>query len=155
MYAQDNFQFNLFLLSVGFGMILALLYDIFKSVQLFTDKSGKIIFAFDLIYSITATVLLFVFFLSTNYGRFRVYLLIGTALGFWCWFLTFSNFFTGLLSMLFGKLKLLFCFTAKLLSLPISMVIKPFRNNLAKISDKRQKYLVFLKNKLKIHLKCK
>ncbi len=155
MYAQDIFQFNLFLYSVGFGIILALIYDIFKSVHLFIDKTGKLIFVFDLIYSIVATLSVFLFFLSANYGRFRVYLLVGTASGFLCWYLTFSGLFIKLLYLIVNKLSLVFYTVAKLLYLPVNIVFKPLRHILAKISDKKQKFLVFLKNKFKIHLKCK
>ena len=155
MYAEDLFQLNLFLYSVGFGMLSALIYDFFKVIVLLTNKSSRILMLCDSVYSISASFLTFLFFLAANYGRFRIYMLAGIIIGLICWFLSLSNFFVKLISNLLCKSACVFSTAGRIIVLPFRLIIKPVSKIMAKINIKKEKYLTFLKNKLKIHLKSK
>ena len=155
MYIDDNFQFNTFLISVGFGVILSVIFDVFKSLQTVILKLKKYLVFLDVFYCIIATILSFLFFLSINYGSVRIYLIIGIIVGFIIWHLSFSTFFVNFSVLIIDYFKLILNVTANIFVMPIKILLMPFRKILVKLICKSEKYFEFLRNKLKIHLKSK
>ncbi len=148
MYLNDIFQFNLFMYCVGFGAFLALVFDIYKSVNIIFFGHYKYIMAFDICYGLTASVLVFLFTLAFNFGRIRVFMVVGTAAGLYCWFVTFSRFFVKLLCSFFTKIKPAFLFVSSVITLPFRLFLPLVRKIYRKIPIKKAKYFHFFKNRL-------
>ena len=81
-------QTELFLLSLGFGFLLGILYDVFRTLRMMIGSSDKLIFAADLLYFLICGVLSFFFLLVTDEGRLRFYTVLGEALG---WMIYYSS----------------------------------------------------------------
>lgn len=71
-----------FLLSLGFGFIMGIFYDLFRLVRISLSKSKKIYFVFDLIYCIFLGFCSYLFFLTVNEGDIRGFLILGEVMGF-------------------------------------------------------------------------
>lgn len=74
-------QTEIFLLSLGFGFLLGVLYDIFRTLRLIISSSaGFTVFA-DIMYFLLCTFLVFCFNLVVDNGKIRLYVLLGDLLG--------------------------------------------------------------------------
>ena len=63
MYSfEQSEQLKLFLLSLGAGFVLGILYDILRTIRLTFTKSKKVIFIFDILY-----------FLLLRYDKIKIY----------------------------------------------------------------------------------
>jgi len=85
-------QTRLFLLSLGFGFALGILYDLFRIIRLLTGKTGwGALLAQDILYSLCCTGLSFFFFLAVGDGDVRLYLLGGEILGWLVYYVSFGT----------------------------------------------------------------
>lgn len=71
-----------FLLSMGLGFIMGFFYDLFRIIRLAVSQKKAFIIMFDLIYCIFLCFMSFIFSMTVNEGQFRLYLLLGEAIGF-------------------------------------------------------------------------
>ena len=91
MYSfEQSEQLKLFLLSLGAGFVLGILYDILRTIRLTFTKSKKVIFIFDILYFVLFGFDTFIFFLATNKGEFRSYMVFGEVLGWIFYYLSFG-----------------------------------------------------------------
>lgn len=155
MYIDDGFQINIFLLSVGFGVLLAFLYDLFRLIHRLIFKSSKGIFFIDLSYCVISSILTFLFLLAVNYGKLRIYLLAGAVLGFLCWYIGISPLFLKFSQFIGNKLIGLLTVISSIISYPFRLISKPFAKVFYRNSGFFKKYFIKLKNISKIHLKKK
>jgi len=85
-------QTRLFLLSLGFGFVLGILYDLFRIIRLLTAKNGcAALLVQDILYSLCCTALSFFFFLAVGDGAVRFYLLGGEILGWLVYYVSFGT----------------------------------------------------------------
>ena len=83
-------QTRLFLLSIGFGFLLGILYDIFRTVRLvISDSKGFVIFM-DLLYFAFCTFLNFCYLLTIDYGKIRFYIVFAELLGWLIYYFSFG-----------------------------------------------------------------
>lgn len=140
-YGLSSFrQLSNFLSSVGFGFFIGLVYVLFQFVRsLISD--GKIAFLVcDILFSVTYTLLCFIFMLAYTDGEMRVELLIAMAIGFFVFFFSLGKYLQKLLSLVSGA----FSCVCEILFLPSKKIAKLLRKTLKKSG-------VFLINKLKIN----
>ena len=142
-----------FLLSMGVGFILGFFYDFFRLIRIAISQKKAFIIIFDLAYCIFLCFVSFIFCMTVNEGQFRLYLLIGEAIGFAVYY-----FSLGVVVFTFGEksvrvirncIKKVF----KLIVFPfrrIFMAVKAVFNKIFKFGRKSGKKL---KNKSKILLK--
>ena len=95
MYSfEQSEQLNLFLLSLGAGFVLGIVYDILRTIRLTISRGKIIIFIFDILYFLIFSLATFLFFLAINKGEFRSYMIFGEILGFIFYFLEMvANYF--------------------------------------------------------------
>ena len=155
MYINDSFQLNIILYSVGFGFFAALLYDIFKIIHSAIFKSVRFLFVKDFIYSIVTAFLYFIFLLAINNGKIRVYILIGTILGYICWFILLSSLFIRIATLIINKLISFFTSTASVITFPFRVIFSLLLPIISKTNEFINKIFEKIRNKLKIHLKKK
>ena len=145
MYTNDIFQLNIFFYSVGFGFAAALIYDIFKSIQTCFFNSNKALFFKDLFYVLFISYLYFIFILSVNNGKFRIYIAFGLVLGFICWFLSLSSLFLKSFLYLIKCFKSILFFLSRVITFPLRTIITMLsgkilkKRNIIKFFSKKQK----------------
>lgn len=74
-------QTEIFLLSLGFGFLLGVLYDIFRTLRLIISKSSAFTVFMDVLYFTLCAFLVFCFNLVIDSGKIRLYVLLGDLLG--------------------------------------------------------------------------
>ena len=74
-------QTEIFLLSLGFGFLLGILYDIFRTLRLIISSSAWFTVLADVIYFLLCAFLVFCFNLVVDNGKIRLYVLLGDLLG--------------------------------------------------------------------------
>ncbi len=84
-------QTRLFLLSIGFGFLLGILYDVFRTVRLIISDSKGFVLFMDLLYSVFCTFLNFCFILAFDYGEVRIYTVLGETLGWLIYYFSFGT----------------------------------------------------------------
>ncbi len=90
-------QLRVFIESFGFGFLLGAVYTCARFISGIFAVSKKRIIICDILFSFLASILLFTFFISFNYGKIRFYSVLGIAFGFAVYFLSvgvFLNRFT-------------------------------------------------------------
>ncbi len=75
-------QTQAFLMSLGFGFIMGIFYDVFRIIRLCISKGRVAFIITDMLYCIFLCFCTFLFFLTVNEGEIRAYILIGEASGF-------------------------------------------------------------------------
>ena len=74
-------QTRLFLYAFGFGFLLGILYDVFRTVRLIFSNSRLAAWVADIVYLICVSLLTFGFVLVLNSGKLQGYVLAGEVLG--------------------------------------------------------------------------
>ncbi len=109
-------QTEVFFYSLGFGFLLGVLYDVFRTLRLIISRSRGFVFFMDLLYFALCSFLIFFFMLVTDGGRMRLYSLAGEILGWLIYYFSlgsvairFSNavvkFFRRIISAFSGRIK--------------------------------------------------
>lgn len=75
-------QLILFLWSVVLGVALSLIYSFFRVVRKYLPKYKAVIFLSDLVFWLLTALVNFIFFMSTNSGVLRGYIILGELCGF-------------------------------------------------------------------------
>lgn len=84
-------QIYRFVLSVGFGVIMSVFYEVVSCVFLIISNSKKSVFIRDILFSVVFTVMSFFFMLVYNEGEIRVNLIFGQLLGLAVFHITFGK----------------------------------------------------------------
>ncbi len=74
-------QTEIFFLSLGFGFLLGIVYDIFRTLRLIISRSAIFTVFMDILYFVLCAVLIFSFNLVVDSGKIRIYVLLGDVLG--------------------------------------------------------------------------
>ena len=139
-------QTKVFMLSVGMGFILGILYDLFRIIRLIiTDKPRAFVIQ-DILYVAVSAFLSFLFLLSVNNGKVRLFELAGEVLGWLIYYFSFGSvairFGDKLISAVKNFLKFIF-----------RILIHPVVTLVLKIIKFFKKIIKFLIKKLKFLLK--
>lgn len=110
-------QAEIFLYSLGFGFLLGILYDVFRTVRKIISDSGAFVFFMDFLYFAVCAFLIFCFNLVVDSGRIRIYVMLGHVLGWLIYYFSFgavavrvSNAVTAFLRRIFSPLTRFFGF---------------------------------------------
>lgn len=160
MYSfEQSEQLKFFLLSLGVGFTLGVLYDILRAVRLSFTRAKAAVVVFDILYFLLFGLATFLFILAINKGEIRFYLIFGEIIGAAFYYFSFGTaaikltdifvkafrrFFGTVFKILFAPFRLLFGLFKKLF-LKISSFFKKTR----KKSEKNRKKLL---PKLKLYV---
>lgn len=112
-------QTRLFLLSLGFGFALGVLYDVFRIIRLLVNGSGRAgLLVQDILYCLCCTGCSFFFFLAVGDGTVRLYLLGGEILGWLVYYVSFGTVALRLSEWLVQRLRKFFRAAARMLATP-------------------------------------
>lgn len=83
-------QTEIFLYSLGFGFLLGILYDVFRTLRLIISSSRLFVFIWDLIYFAVCAFLTFCFIMVIDSGKVRIYVALGEILGWLIYYFSFG-----------------------------------------------------------------
>ncbi len=84
-------QMIIFALSCILGIVLGVLYDIFRIIRMVINSKSIAIFIGDIIYFIISGIITFIFVLKINSGQSRFYIMAGEGIGWIAYHLTLGN----------------------------------------------------------------
>lgn len=135
-------QVQAFLLSLGVGMVIGVLYDLFRILRLsFTDHKVIVVIQDILFWSVSA-VLSFLFVFVVNNGAFRSFLAIGEIAGFALYYFTLGALIFKISGWLVGGIKAVFRFLLRMLLFPFKkmyLVFSPKIKKVCKVTKKKAK----------------
>ena len=116
---NDNvyYQIYVFALCCVLGIVLAIIFDVFRVIRRLIHTGVVLTFVEDMIFWILSSVLFFVLTLKFYNGEFRVFMVVGIMLGAITYFITLSKFFVGIsvsLIVFLGKILDVLLFPLKL-----------------------------------------
>lgn len=130
--------------ALGMGFVLGLVYELVRVVRLYISSGKVMLFVTDMIFTVTASVSVFMLFVAVDNGHIRFYMILACILGYCvCLFtageLIFS-FFLRIYRVISGVVRLIFkpfvCLWGK-----ISLLIRKNAENMKKIENKLKKLL--------------
>lgn len=127
-------QLEVFLISCIVGVVIGIIYDVFRIFRIVIPHNSILVFIEDIILSIMYGVFIVCFAFALMRGQIRFFFLIGNFIGFILWFFTIGS----VISKTALRLKLYILKLFKALIFPIRKLIHFFR---------------IIKKKLKIHKK--
>ncbi len=85
-------QVRVFLLSIGMGVPVCLIYIVLKSIFAFFGKKKQAIYASDILFCSLSTFVSFFFMVFYNNGMVRLHLIIGEAVGFFVFYFSVGKY---------------------------------------------------------------
>ena len=85
-----NVQTEIFFYALGFGFLLGILYDVFRTVRLIISDSRSFVIAMDVLYFLICSFLIFCFNLVVDNGKVRIYVTFGEILGWLIYYFSFG-----------------------------------------------------------------
>lgn len=85
-----NVQTEIFLYSLGFGFLLGILYDVFRTVRMIISNAKSFVIFMDLLYFAVCAFLIFCFNMVVDSGRVRIYVALGEGLGWLIYYFSFG-----------------------------------------------------------------
>jgi len=135
-----------FLYAVALGILLCAVYDVFRIIRIAFGARHIAVFVEDLIFSLIALILTFVFVITFNNGEVRFFVLIGELLGFTIYYFTVGRAVMKLSKAIINLIKKLFRFVFT----PFAKLFKAVKN---KIKAKKEKTVKKRRYIFKKHLK--
>lgn len=83
-------QTEIFLYSLGFGFLLGILYDVFRTLRLIISRAKIFTFFMDFLYFSVCAFLTFCFIMVVDSGKVRLYVALGEVLGFFIYYFSFG-----------------------------------------------------------------
>ena len=146
-------QTKSFLLSLGFGFIMGIFYDLLRILRVSISKNKKVILAFDLIYCVLLGFSSYLFFLVVNEGDIRTFLVLGEIAGFSVYYFSLGVFVFAASEKIIDVIKRIALKILKIIFFPFCWIFKKVKILLRKLLKKCQKNGKKVKNKSKFHLK--
>lgn len=123
---QDFFsnQFGLFLMYISTGILISLLFDIFRASRRTIKTSDIVTYIEDIIFWILATLLLLYITFILNSGNIRLFNFIGLALGGILYYFTVSKYFIKIMVTILNFTKKVFLKIFSFIFIPLKLFLK-------------------------------
>ena len=135
-------QTTSFLYAMVLGAVLSLVYDVFRIIRVAFGGKKTAVFVEDLLFSLAALVLTFVFVIAFNNGELRFFVLVGELLGFILCHCTLGRIVIGFSRAIINAIRWFF-------NLIFTPIIKALRKMLPKIRQIKKKLIKSRKNREK------
>lgn len=142
-----------FLLSLGFGFIMGIFYDLFRIVRISISKGKIATVISDILYCIFLCFSLMLFCLTVNEGEIRLYLLLGSLAGFFVYYFSLGVIIFSFSEKLISVVKKIIKSVFNVIFYPFRFVFGKLRKLFNNLSIKRRKNTKNIKNKSKFLLK--
>ena len=140
-----------FLLSLGFGFCIGVLYDVVRTIRLIFGGGKRTVLIFDILYSAFAGLVTFIFSLVITNGMVMAYVVFGEMLGFFIYYITFGVFAVRFSERVTEAVKGFFIKIFKTLAAPFLKLFGFLKRVFGKISQKSRKKAVKAAKKQKIN----
>ncbi len=142
-----------FLLSLGFGFIMGIFYDLFRIVRISISKGKVATVISDIFYCVFLCFSLMLFCLTVNEGEIRLYLLLGSLAGFFVYYFSLGVIIFSFSERLISFIKKIIKSIFNVISYPFRFVFGKIRKLFNNLSTKSRKNTKNIKNKSKFLLK--
>lgn len=133
-----NAQTRIFFYSLGFGFLLGILYDVFRTVRTVISNSRGFVFFMDLLYFTACAFLIFCFNMVVDSGHIRIYIALGELLGWLVYYFSFGVIALRASNAVSACVKRFF-----------KLVFKPFKTIAEKTGRKMRKFGGFCKKNIR------
>lgn len=117
-------QTEYFFLSILLGVLLGVLYDVFRLVRLVLPKKSVIIFFEDILFCMSATVCFLLLVFNAGSGQIRGFAVFGTLFGFATYYKTLGKLVFKANELILGFLKKILKWLVKTLTSPFVVAAK-------------------------------
>ncbi len=83
-------QTEIFLYALGFGFLLGILYDVFRTVRMIISNSKGFVLFMDLLYFVLCAFLVFCFNMVVDNGQVKIYVILGEVAGWLVYYFSFG-----------------------------------------------------------------
>lgn len=83
-------QTEIFFYALGFGFLLGILYDIFRTVRVIVSDSKGFVLFMDLLYFTVCAFFIFCFNLIVDNGQIKIYVILGEIIGWLVYYFSFG-----------------------------------------------------------------
>lgn len=146
-------QTKSFLLSLGFGFIMGIFYDLFRIVRICISKGKVATVISDILYCVFLCFCTFIFCLTVNEGEVRFYLLLGAGAGFCVYYFSLGAVVFLVSEKIISFIKKIAKAIFHVISFPFKFIIGKFKQLFNNLSAKSRKNTKNVKNKSKFLLK--
>lgn len=146
-------QTKVFLLSLGFGFIMGIFYDVFRIVRMCVGRGRASFVISDVLYCLLLCVCSFLFFLTVNEGEIRVYIIIGEAAGFFVYYFSLGAVIFSVSGKIIAFIRRAASVIFRAVSFPFLRIFRLLRGVFNKFLKKSRKKSKNLKNKSNFLLK--
>lgn len=134
MYSfEQGEQVGLFLMSLGVGFILGILYDLLRTVRISFTKGKVFVFIFDVLYFLLFGLITILFVLASNKGELRFYLIFGEVCGALLYYFSFGLVAIKLSDFVSRWIQKIFSFVFRAVFLPFRLIFRLFKSVFGKI----------------------
>lgn len=142
-----------FLLSLGFGFIMGIFYDLFRIIRISISKGKIATVISDILYCVFLCFALMLFCLTVNEGEIRLYLLLGSLAGFFVYYFSLGVIIFSFSERLITIIKKIIKSIFNVISFPFRFIFGKLRKLFNNMSAKSRKNTKNIKNKSKFLLK--
>lgn len=143
-----NAQTQIFFYSLGFGFLLGILYDVFRTLRTVISNSRGFVLFMDLLYFTACAFLIFCFNMVVDSGHIRIYIALGELLGWLIYYFSFGAIAIKAGNAVSAFIKRLF----RLIFKPIRIIIQKSRRKMRRFggfckkiirkNDKKTKFIL-------------
>lgn len=141
-------QTRIFLYALGFGFLLGILYDVFRTLRLIISRSRGFVFFMDLLYFALCAFLTFCFIMVIDSGRVRIYVAAGEILGWLIYYFSLGTIAVRLSNAVISLFRRMFSAILK----PIKRLLRAFARKMGRSSDFSKKIIRKTDKKTKFSL---
>lgn len=142
-----------FLLALGMGFLLGILYDIIRIIRLNISRGKSAVIICDIIFCAIACLCTFLFCLTVNEGEIRLYLVLGEVAGFGVYYFSLGAVIFSFSEKIIEFIKRLFRSVFRVLFFPFRWIFGKMRKVFNNLLEKSRKKGKKLKNKSNFLLK--
>lgn len=141
-----------FLVSLGFGLLLGIAYDLIRTIRLIISSSTKSLYVSDFLFVIFSGFATFLFCLTITNGEIRWYVLFGELLGFLVYYFSFGIIVIHFTDKIVTGVRKFFFKAVSLILKPIRKLFDAFKKFFSKFAEKMHKKTKKTVKKSKFHL---
>lgn len=142
-----------FLLSLGMGFLLGILYDLIRIIRISISRGKTAVIICDIIFCAFTCLFTFLFCLTVNEGEIRLYLVLGEIAGFFTYYFSLGAVIFSCSEKIIGFIKKLFRSVFGVILFPFKWIFEKIWKVFNKLLKKSRKNTKKVKNKSKFLLK--
>lgn len=147
MIAFTTPQTVLFLESILLGMVLSVIFDVFRIIRIGIPLPSFVIVIEDILYFLICAVVTYFFMLKTTYGQVRGFIIIGEIIGFIIYYFTVGKLVISVSKTIISVVKRIFKLIFAILFYPFVKIFKLVSKKLGfKFKNINKKLTNFKKN---------